>query len=181
MIYYKKYKMDKENIKEAKRNFDNYLNEGLIKKEKFNKIIFDTYIKNYKESIKLVNKIYKEDLSDLWLIVVSYYSMFYIANAYIYKLGYKTGHKIVHKITSDLLIVLVKDKVSKKIIDDYDIEKEKALEISENLIESFEFERKKRGVFQYEIIPKLKKSKSQTSYDRAKKFSFEFEKLLEFS
>jgi len=52
--------IDKKRIDEAKNNFDNYLKEGLIKKEK-NEIAFITYIKNSELSLKLAEKIIKEN------------------------------------------------------------------------------------------------------------------------
>ena len=43
--------------------------------------------------------------ASLWVIVISYYAMFYAANAVLLHLGYRTGEKIAHKVTSDALIV----------------------------------------------------------------------------
>lgn len=51
--------------------------------------------------------------------------------------------------------------------------------LTDDIIEGFDFERKKRSTFQYNMTAPIKKSKSQTSLKRAKKFNLEFEKLLE--
>lgn len=163
---------------EAKQNFTHYLNDGLFSKTTFDKIIFDTYINNSKESLKVADKLYELDLSDLWIIVASYYSQFYIANAVLYKMGYKVGHKIAHKVTADLLRVLVKDIISSSIIKDYELAQTEALSISENLIDSYDNERLKRSKFQYEMSVKLKKSKAHTSLQRAREFFDEMINLI---
>ncbi|MGE0792784.1 MAG: HEPN domain-containing protein [Candidatus Woesearchaeota archaeon] len=170
--------MDKTRIEQAKNNFNNYLNEELLKKSKFNPNIFEKLEQNSIESLEVANKLFNENISYLWVVVSSYYSMFYIANAYIYKKGYKIQHKLVHKVVSDTLIVLAKDDLILKLIKEYEEEQENALSIAETLIETFEYERTKRAIFQYEMTEDLKKSKAKTSLDRAKNFVEIFRKLL---
>lgn len=51
--------------------------------------------------------------------------------------------------------------------------------LTDDILESFDFERKKRSTFQYNMTAPVKKSKAQTSIERAKSFNLEFEKLLE--
>ncbi len=136
-------------------------------------------MRNYNESLNVAQKLYTDNTSSLWVIVSSYYSMFYLANAVLYKLGYKVGDKIAHKITSDALIVLVKDKLSTYILNEYEIASEEALLISNNLIENYDFERIKRSKLQYESTEEIKISKARTSLDRAKRFALELENYLE--
>ncbi len=76
--------IDKNREKEARSNYGVYLNQGLIKREEFKRIIFETYMRNYKESLNVTQKLYIDNTSSLWVIVSSYYSMFYLANAVIY-------------------------------------------------------------------------------------------------
>ncbi|MFT4244587.1 MAG: hypothetical protein ACMXYB_04005 [Candidatus Woesearchaeota archaeon] len=147
--------MNEERIQEAKNNIKNYLDEGLVKKQSFNKVVFDTYMKNYQESLFVAQKIFNDKTSMLRVIVTSYYSMFYIANAYL------------------------KDSLVEQLIEQYDIIAQEALSISENLIENFEFERVKRSRIQYEMTQAIKESKANTSLQRAKEFGAEIEKLLE--
>lgn len=67
------------------------------------------------------------------------------------------------------------------LLEDFEEAKSEALEITnftDDIIESFSFERKKRSKFQYNMTAPVKSSKAQTSIKRAKKFNFEFEKLL---
>jgi len=175
--------LNEKRIKEAESNFKRYLEEGLIRKEKFRKEVFETYLKNYKESITLLDFIDKNKISFLWEIVVAYYSMFYIANAFLYKLGYKTGSKIVHKVTADALIVLARDKLKKSLIRDYEVIKEEALELAstkaDEIISSFDRERIKRSIFQYTTQEEIKELKAKTSFRRAIEFCNAIMKLLE--
>ena len=60
--------------------------------------------------------------------------------------------------------------------------KEEALNLAgmkaDALIESFDFERNKRGLIQYQTLEIEKKSKAKTSLQRAKELTREMEKLL---
>lgn len=49
---------------------------------------------------------------------------------------------------------------------------------ADNLAESFEYERKKRSKFQYDMNESAKEKEANTSFQRAKEFLFEIEKLL---
>lgn len=68
--------MDKMRIKEAEQNFKQYLNDGLIKKSLFKQEIFDIYMKNSQESLEVANFLNNQNITNLWVIVSSYYSMF---------------------------------------------------------------------------------------------------------
>ena len=174
--------LDEKRIKEAEVNVKSYLSEGLMKKEQFNSIVFNVLMNNSNESIETATFLSNNKKSNLWIIVSAYYSMFYIANAVLYKFGYKIGDKIPHKITSDALIVYVRNKLKAKLIEDYEELKEEALLIAKNkaegLIEDFEFERNKRSIIQYQTKEVEKSSKAQTSLKRAKEFLYEMNNLL---
>ena len=118
----------------------------------------------------------------LWVINSSYYSMFYVANDILLKLGYKTQDKIVHKVTCDALIVLVLSRLSKELVENYESIQNDALEIAsikaEEIIADYESELGKRGRFQYNMLEQTKESKALTSLQRAKEFLFEMRKLL---
>jgi uncharacterized protein (UPF0332 family) len=164
--------------KRAKANVNNYLSEGLLKKEPFREIVFKTYIKNHDESLKLADDLFKTDRSKLWIIVISYYSMFYIANAVLYKMGYKVGDKIAHKITLDALITYVKNKLKASLLESYKYASEEALAISDNLLQNYNYELAKRAKFQYESTEEIKFNQAKTSLERAKEFATEMERLL---
>jgi uncharacterized protein (UPF0332 family) len=141
------------------------------------------YLKNAELSLKLAEDLMEHRLKPyLWVIVISYYSMFYIANAVLLDLGYKIGDKIVHKVTNESLIVLVINKIKKGLLDEYEIAKDDALDIasfkSEEIINYYELELEKRSRFQYEMTESIKEQKALTSLKRARKFIFEMKKLL---
>jgi len=175
--------LDKERIKEAKYNVNTYLNEGLLKKV----VIKEPQIKqillsNCKESLSVAEILFKNSYSNLWTIVCSYYSMYYVANAVLYEFGYKIGDKVSHKVTADALIAYVMEKLKESFLEDYEEAKEEALELSGNkageLVESFNAELEKRSRFQYSTSETALRSKASTSLDRAKRFVFEMEKLI---
>jgi len=174
--------MDQNRINEAKQNFDKYLQDGLITKGK-NESAKSMYIQNADLSIKLASECMKSELNPhLWIIVMSYYSMFYVANAVLLELGYKTGSKIAHKVTNDALIVLVMDKLKKGMIDEYESAQEDAMEIasvkSEEIIDNFQLEMNKRSKFQYNMGEIVKEQKAKTSIRRAQEFFIEMKKLI---
>ena len=175
--------LDDKRIQEAEKNVKRYLEDGLINRiqtERAN--ILDTYRRNQEESIDLAKKIFDQDISNLWVVVISYYSMYYAANAVLYKLGYKVGSKVSHKVTADSLIVFIRNKLKKSLLEDYEDAKEEALDITgrqaDDIISDYHNELEKRSFFQYETTEIIKRAKAKTSLERAKKFVFEMEKLL---
>ncbi|MBW2989155.1 HEPN domain-containing protein [Candidatus Woesearchaeota archaeon] len=175
--------LDERRIKEAETNVNSYRSEGLLLKKEFQGDILKILIKNAEESIKVAQHLFEEELSDLWVIVASYYSMYYYANAVLLKLGYKVGDKISHKVTADALIVFARKKLKESLIEDYEDLKEEALNIAgmkaDTIVESFDHEREKRHRIQYRTVEVEKHSKAKTSLDRAKHFMLEMKKLLE--
>lgn len=175
--------LDEKRIKEAESNVRGYLQEGLIRKyDLFREEILETYKRNYQESLDVAQKISEQSLSNLWTVVISYYSMYYLANAVLYKIGYKVGHRVSHKVTADALIVFIRNKLKKSLLEDFEQAKEEALDIigrkTDEIIGSFDKEMEKRSVFQYESTEQIKQAKAKTSLNRAKTFIFEMKKLL---
>ncbi|MDD5651098.1 MAG: hypothetical protein PHF86_11895 [Candidatus Nanoarchaeia archaeon] len=172
-------------IKEAESNVRQYLVEGLLKKQE-NETAKEMYVENSDLSLETAQKLLSLETSTykpyLWVIVSSYYSMYYIANAVLLNNSYKVGDKISHKVTSDALIVFIRDKLKKDLIEEYEDIKENALELisskADFILQSLDFEREKRSKFQYQMDEQAKKSKALTSLDRAKQFVFELKKLL---
>ena len=174
--------IDAKRKKEAQQHFAQYLQDGLIKKEK-NETAKAMYLKNADLSLNLAEESMNSSLKPyLWVVVISYYSMFYIANAILLELGYKTGDKVVHKVTNDALLVLVIDKIKKDLLEEYENAKEDALEIasikSDEIIESYSLEMDKRSRFQYDMTESIQEQKANTSLKRAKQFMLEMKKLL---
>ena len=177
--------LDEKRIKEAESNTKQYLVEGLLKKLK-NETAKQMYVENSGLSLETAQKLLSIETETykpyLWIIVSSYYAMYYIANAVLLELGYKVGDKISHKITSDALIVYVRNKLKKEFIEEYENIKEDALELisskADSVLQLFDFERQKRSKFQYKMDEHIKKSKALVSFERAKQFVFEMKKLL---
>ena len=166
----------------SKLNFDGYLRDGLIKKER-NETARAMYLKNAELSLNLAEECMGSPLKPhIWVVVISYYSMFYIANAVLLNLGYKIGDKIVHRVTSDALVTLVMDKLRKGLLEEYEDLREDALEIasirSEEIIAFYAQELDKRSRFQYNMTESIQEQKAMTSLKRAREFMMEMKKLL---
>ncbi len=176
--------LDEKKIKEVEKCVRAYLDEGLLKKvENVDERIIKVFEKNAEESLKIAEQLFESNSSSLWTIVCSYYSMFYIANAVLYFLGYKVGHKIAHKVTNEAMTVFVRKYLQDSFLEDFEEAREEALELAgiraDELIEDFGSERVKRTKFQYETTESAMRNKAQTSLERAKRFVFEMRKLLE--
>ena len=167
-------------IKEAEYNFNKYLHEGLLLKSQ-NDVAKQVFFKNASDSLKAAQLLFNNNYS-LWTIVTAYYSMFYITNAVLLKLGYKTSHRIVHKVTADALIHIIRPKLKSQILLSYEDIKDQAMQIakikSDQLISNFDYERNKRNAIQYQTSKADLKQKANTSLTRAKEFVFEMEQLL---
>lgn len=172
--------LDDKRIKEAESNVKQYTEDSMLKKLK-NETAKQMYIENCDLSLETANKLLSlEDAKYkpyLWVIVTSYYAMYYIANAVLLHIGYKVGDKVSHKVTSDALIVFVRNKLKKELLEEYEDAKEDALELMsqkvDNLLQNLDYEREKRSKFQYRMDEELKKGKAITSLERAKSFVFE--------
>ena len=145
--------LSKDRIREAQENVRAYMEEGIIKKmASLDPTILKTYRTNAEESLKVADILYSQKVSYLWVVVSSYYSMYYIANAVLYKSGYKVGSKICHKVTGEALICFVRKKLRESLIEDFEKAQDEALELAgakaDGIIESFEMERTKRSKFQ---------------------------------
>lgn len=175
--------LGEKRIREAEANVRNYQDEGLLRKvSKIDQNILRVLKKNSEESLRTADVLFTGEYSHLWVIVCSYYAMYYIANAALYTMGYKVGHKISHKVTSDALIVFVRNMLKESLLEEFEAARDEALEIASlranELIETFDLERLKRSRFQYEMTEDIKRNKAGTSLERAKRFVFEMEKLL---
>ncbi len=172
--------LDEKRITEAEKNVREYLESEMIKKHSYSEEILTVLQNNGNDSIEIAEFLSENKKSDLWIIVTSYYAMFYIANAVLFKIGYKVGDKIPHKVTADALIVFVRNKLKKSLLEEYEEAQNEALPgiKADELIDEFDKERTKRSILQYETTALEKHSKAVTSLKRAKNFVFEMEKLL---
>jgi len=177
--------LDEKRIKEAESNVKQYFQENLLKKQT-NDTAKAMYVENGDISLQTAQKLLalenKEYNPSLWIIVTSYYAMYYIANAVLLHLGYKVGDKVSHKVAADALIVFVRNKLKRHFLEEYEETKEDALELMSQkvdvLLQSLDYEREKRSKFQYQMDEQAKRGKAITSLKRAKEFVFEMKKLL---
>jgi len=109
-----------ERIREANNNVRHYVTDGLLRTnddgiKKF--VLF--FMEQAEKSLRTADFIYELSTNDnikqslraekdfesyIWVIVTSYYSMFYAALALLAREGIKVGRQIVHKVTADALI-----------------------------------------------------------------------------
>ena len=200
--------IDKERVNEAKRNVKQYVDDGLLKlndKDSPRFVVF--FMTNAESSLRtasVLQQISDEDSlketlkvgsnfeSYLWVIVSSYYAMFYAATAILAKQGIKASGQIVHKVTADALVhFFVSNEKLAKLLEQYEEAQTVGLELigreelmkkmqkkADELIISYEGERKKRSKFQYDIGVQAKRGYAQTSLERARTFVFEINKLI---
>ena len=79
------------------------------------------------------------------------------------------------------MIIFARNKIKQSLIESYEDIRDEALASmkSEELIEYFEYERKKRSFIQYDTPEIIKISKVKTSLERAREFMLQISKLLE--
>ena len=200
--------IEKKRIEEAQRNAKQYIDEGLLKvKDKDAPRFVGFFMKNAESSLhtasmlqeisdqqglKVTLKVSSDFESYLWVIVSSYYSMFYAATALLASQGIRATGQIVHKVTGDALIhFFVSNEKLAKLLEQYEEAQAVGLELigreelmksmqkkADELIVAYESERKKRSKFQYDIGVQAKRGYAQTSLERAKEFVFEIRKIL---
>jgi uncharacterized protein (UPF0332 family) len=134
----------------------------------------------------------KDFESYLWVIVTSYYAMFYAATALLASQGTRATGQIVHKVTGDALIhFFVPNNKLAKLLEEYEEAEAVGLELigreqlmksmqkkADELVVAYESERKKRSKFQYDIGVEAKRGYAQTSLDKSRTFVFEVNKIL---
>ena len=200
--------IEKERVEEAKRNVKQYIDDGLLKvKDKDAPKFVAFFMKNAEsslqtasilqeisgtEALKSTLKVSGDFESYLWVIVSSYYSMFYAATALLASQGMRVAGQIVHKVTEDTLIhYFVSNEKLARLLEQYEEAKAVGLELigreelmksmrkkANELIVAYESERRKRSRFQYDIGAQAKMGYAQTSLDRAREFVFEISKIL---
>lgn len=127
--------------------------------------------------------------TNLWVINSAYYSMFFAATSLLAKFGHKINTETgVHKLTYHALVhyfINEDNKLKNEIAEEYNnsiIEAEVLMQMGEEkikeLVSDFNSEMVKKKSFTYELGEIAERKKAETSYNRAKKFFVEIEKLL---
>ncbi|MCX6816054.1 MAG: hypothetical protein NT120_04350 [Candidatus Aenigmarchaeota archaeon] len=198
--------LDANEIRKIEGNVKAYLQDGILKKDPSAKDLVGIYMQNAERSfatasllldisdsseLKKANKMEPDFETYIWVLVASYYSMFYAANALLAKSGLRTSEKIAHKATSDALVVyfILNNKLAKSMYESYQESMSIAMDLTKQDMETFmkkaeslasalEDERRKRGKFQYNMKLEMKRSKAVTSLERAREFIKEIRTLV---
>jgi len=200
--------IEKKRIEEAARNVRQYIADGLLKtRDNESKKLASFFMDQAERSLRTASLIFelstdsaaKETMrlerdfeSHLWVIVTSYYSMFYAALALLASQGIRAGRQIVHKVVADALIhFFISNKRLAKMLEDYEEARDASLELmgreelmkhlekrADELIVAYERERDKRSKFQYDIGEMARRSYAETSLQRARDLVSEVRKIL---
>jgi uncharacterized protein (UPF0332 family) len=158
--------MDNSRVQQAEQYIRECKADNRVRKQPVEHIVSTTYKNNQEESLRLAQIIYETKGSVLWIVVTSYYAMFYAANRALTTQGIKISGQSRHKTTVEALIVFLRKDIRDEFLSEYEDAVAQALD----LIENFEYERKKRGSIQYQTSPQIKRAQAKTSYQRAIQF-----------
>ena len=200
--------IEKRRIEEANRNVRQYLSEALLmigdsELKKLMPFFMDQAERSLRtasllfdistdEKVKEAVRVERSFESHLWVIVTSYYSMFYATLALLASEGIKAGRQLVHKVVADALVhFFISNRRLAKMLEVYEEAKETSLELigreelmkrvekkADELIVSYERERGKRSRFQYDVGEMAKRGYAETSLRRAREFVSEMRIML---
>ena len=168
--------IDQKRIAQAERNVSQYIQEErlLIKRSDVaNYAHF--FLKNAETSLMTAKALFELstenrkkqefDLEErfetyLWVVVASYYAMFYVSLALLARHEMKVGDKFAHRVVADTLIAkFLKDQKLAKLLESYEETKDQALQIigsqekAHALVQDYEYERQKRHELQCQEPP----------------------------
>lgn len=192
-------KSEKEK-KVIESNIKNYLRESLFKKGNYS-YVTEFYLRTAEKTLQTADALMKiSEKTDikkqlgllenfetyLWVIVSSYYSMFYAVNALFSKNGIKIGDKIAHKVASDVFYYyfVKNNKIARELFEAYGEAKSDAMDLTnyseqaERLSDNFNSEKEKRHKFQYDTTENIKRGYAQTSLKKARDFLDKIEILV---
>ena len=191
--------LGEKKLKEAESRIKQFISEGIIK-SRGNPEHVDFFIKNADDSIDSAKALFELSTNSekqeslgfttfnglLWVVNASYYSMFYMARALLENGGIKIKADLsIHAVTFDAMIYYfyLTGKLQKEFLEDFIEAKEDAAELlgkqkADELMEDYFFEKKKRGIFTYDMGTVLVESKAKTSLERAQKFRRELKKII---
>ena len=200
--------IEKKRIEEASRNVREYITDGLLKiRDNESKKLVSFFMDQAERSLRTASLIFelstdsaakdtmrleRDFESHLWVIVTSYYSMFYAALALLASQGIRAGRQLVHKVVADALIhFFISNKRLAKMLEDYEEARDTSLELigreelmkhlekrADELIVAYEREREKRSKFQYNVGEMAKRGYAETSLQRARDLVSEVRKIL---
>lgn len=170
---------------------------NLITEEKIKEAIPESkefFLNKAIQSINLSDRLFRlqeeENIeTNMWIINISYYSMFFAATALLAKYKKKIDSDIgIHILTYHALVHYFfneDNKIEKQFLEEYKYaveEAEELLRISERksieFISDFRNELEKRKIFTYNLGSIAEKNKAETSLKRAKNFIKVIEKMI---
>lgn len=192
--------IDKTRILEAERNVNRYIQDGwLILKREDNVKNADFFMHNAQTSILTAQALLDISIDDskkqaigqtsdfesyLWVVVSSYYSMFYASLALLARNEMKVDGR-VHQVVEDVLIArFLGNRRLANLLEQYQETKDKAQQImgsqdlAAKLVNDFGLERQKRNNLQYELGKVAKQNLAQTSLKRASEFISEIRMIV---
>ena len=175
-----------EELAKAKKQYDEALEAGQIEKSASIRAHAPFFLKLSEKSISTAGLLFeisgndsrKKDMSlpssyegYLWVIVTSYYSMFYMASGLIALKEIKMGNESTHK--------NVRNAFFRLYIENNNLEKQLGIDYSEvkEMAEDLMREREKRSRYQYNVGTPAMKTDAEVSLRRARNF-FEKARLL---
>lgn len=192
--------IDEKKLKEAESRVKQHISSGVIKSKEKPEFV-DFFMRNAEDSLDCAKVLFELSTNTqkqesfgftsfngfLWVVNASYYSMFYMARALLESVGIKIKTDLsIHSITFDAVIhyFYITGKLEKKLIESIIEAKEDATQIlgkqkTDELIEEYFYEKKKRGIFTYNMGVVLMQSKAKTSLQRAQRFRRELKKIID--
>lgn len=169
----------KKELEVAAKQYDEALKTGKIKKSKDNEKFSRFFFQLSQKSLSTAGILYEISENDekkkslgidkthdsyLWVIVSSYYSMFYMASALIAKKGVKVGEESTHK--------NVKNTFLRLYIENGFLERNLGIDYNEckEMAEDLMRERDKRSKYQYDVGQSVLIKDAKTSLLRARNF-----------
>lgn len=178
----------KKEMKKASKEYNEALQSGDLKKSNENKKFSGFFFSRSENSLLTADLLYQisnnqKDKSNLridesyesfmWIIVVCYYSMFYMASALIANKGIKAGHNDVHRnVKNAFLRLYIENSSLEKVLG---IDYTGCKEIAEDLMQ----ERERRSRYQYDIGEGALRRDAEMSIRRARNFFEKTRKILE--
>ncbi len=179
--------MFEDELKNAEKNYNAALKNGEIMKVKAQSNFTGSFV-NFSESslitasmISEVTKSKEKKIAigvnenydgNMWVVVSSYFSMFYMASALLAKKGIKIGRIDTHKNVMDAFLHVY---IANHVIDrELGVDYAEAKELAEDLIS----ERKKRSKYQYEVGRSALERDAETSLKRARNFFEKARRLI---
>ena len=191
--------LEEKTLKEIKTRIIDYQNREIIK-TKNNPRFTEFFLKNAEDSIESAKVLFEITTNPekqkqfgftnfnglLWVVNASYYSMFYMTRALLENEGIKIKTDLsIHLVTFDVLVhyFYLTKKLQKEFIEDLLEAENDAAELlgkqnADEIIEEYYFERRKRGIFTYEMGEILLQTKAKTSLERAQKFRKEILSII---